>query len=82
MCFIVGFVGMGAVLAVRLYRNPFLLASLVPVIWRELKPPFDKYILPHLIALWSRMDAETEQAWRDCQRRGGRWDHVRKRCDR
>ena len=79
--FIVGFLAMGAVLAYRLYRNPFLLAQLLPVIWREVKPPFDKYILPHLIRLWARYDAETEDAWRECQRRGGRWNHRTRRCE-
>jgi hypothetical protein len=79
--FAIGFLAMGAVLAVRLYRNPFLLTSLLPVIWRELKPPFDRYVLPHLIRLWARYDAETESAWRDCQRRGGRWNAVKKKCE-
>lgn len=27
-----------------------------------------------------RMDPETEARWRDCQKRGGRWDAVKKRC--
>ena len=27
-----------------------------------------------------RMDPETEARWRECQRRGGRWDARRKRC--
>ena len=27
-----------------------------------------------------RMDPETEAKWRDCQRRGGKWDHRNKRC--
>lgn len=29
-----------------------------------------------------RMDPETEARWRECERRGGKWDHKRKRCDR
>ena len=28
----------------------------------------------------NRMDPETEARWRDCQRRGGKWDHAKKRC--
>lgn len=31
-------------------------------------------------AIGKRMDPEDEAAWRDCQRRGGRWDNVTKRC--
>lgn len=27
-----------------------------------------------------RMPPEQEAAWRDCQRRGGRWDRAKKRC--
>jgi hypothetical protein len=32
--------------------------------------------------LTKRMDPETEKRWRECERRGGKWDHMRKRCDR
>ena len=30
--------------------------------------------------LLRRMTPEQEKAFRDCVRRGGEWDHVRKRC--
>lgn len=29
-----------------------------------------------------RMTPEQEADWRDCIRRGGEWDHMRKRCKR
>lgn len=38
-----------------------------------------KAMLPFLL---KRMPQEQEQAWRDCLRRGGEWDHVRRRCKR
>lgn len=28
-----------------------------------------------------RMPPELEKAWRDCQRRGGKWNHQKKRCE-
>lgn len=34
--------------------------------------------------LWvitKRMTPEQEKAWRDCERRGGRWNHLKKRCE-
>ena len=30
--------------------------------------------------LTKRMPPEQEQAFHDCVRRGGEWDHIRKRC--
>jgi hypothetical protein len=32
--------------------------------------------------LSKRMPPEKEKEWRDCIRRGGEWDHIRKRCKR
>jgi hypothetical protein len=43
-----------------------LLAKLLPLIWRVVS---------------KRMDPETEKAWRDCQRRGGKWNYHRRRCE-
>ena len=37
-----------------------------------------KAIAPDLL---KRMDAETEARWRDCQRRGGKWNHRTRRCE-
>ena len=39
-------------------------------------------VLPALTRVFRRMDPETERRWRECERRGGKWDHMRKRCDR
>lgn len=42
-----------------------IFAKLLPVVWRFVS---------------KRMDPETERRWRECERRGGKWDNVRKRC--
>lgn len=69
-------VAVGLVAAVVLYaRRPDfwiefgwrLFVRLRPVIWAYLS---------------KRMDPDTERRWLECERRGGKWDHVRKRCDR
>ena len=40
-------------------------------------------LVPLLLAsLAKRMPPEQEQAFRDCMRRGGEWDHIRRRCKR
>ena len=31
-------------------------------------------------AVTKRMSPEKEKAFRDCVRRGGEWDHIRKKC--
>lgn len=80
-CFLVGFVGVGAMMAVRLYNNPFLLAGLVPVIWQHMKPAVLKYIVPIFLRLFKRMDPVTEAEWRDCQRRGGKWNYRTRKCE-
>lgn len=73
VCFLLGFVGMGAVLAYRLYRNPFLLAGLIPTLWAHAKP-----VLLRIIML--RNSQEDERRMVECIRRGGEWDNFRKRC--
>lgn len=32
-------------------------------------------------AVLRRMPPELEKQWRDCERRGGRWNHRTKRCE-
>jgi hypothetical protein len=75
---LLGFFAMGAVLAFRVYRNPFLLTGLVPVLWAHVKPVLVKHVLPYFLG---RMDEDTERAWRECERRGGKWNHRKKRCE-
>lgn len=79
--FLLGFFAMGAVLAVRLYRNPFLLMGLVPVMWKHMKKPVVRYVVPLFFKLFKRMDPETEAAWRQCMRRGGEWNYRTRRCE-
>lgn len=38
-------------------------------------------VLAMLPIILKRMPAEDEQAWRDCQRRNGRWNHQKRRCE-
>lgn len=72
-CLLVGIVGMGAILTVRLYNNPFLLAGLIPTIWAHVKPVL-------LRVIFDRMEPELEEEMRKCIKRGGKWDNFRKKC--
>lgn len=40
-----------------------------------------KALLPKLMLLAQRMPADEEKAWRDCQKRGGRWNYQKRRCE-
>jgi hypothetical protein len=54
-----------------------------PSFWLGLISAAVQPILPLLLAIVTkRMTPEKEQEWRDCLRRGGEWDHHRKRCKR
>jgi hypothetical protein len=48
-----------------------------PSFWIEFGVRLGKRLWPLLI---KRMSPEKEEAWRDCIRRGGEWDHFRKKC--
>lgn len=50
-----------------------------PAFWIEFGWRIFQALLPYIT---KRMDPETEARWRECERRGGKWDHKRKRCDR
>lgn len=54
-----------------------VLAAQRPSFWLGLGTVMFRAALPFLL---KRMPPEKEQEWRDCIRRGGEWDHVRKRC--
>ena len=59
------------------------LAAQRPGFWIEFGARLHKSPAPSLLAfLAKRMPPEKEQEWRDCIRRGGEWDHHRKRCKR
>lgn len=48
-----------------------------PSFWIEFGVRLGQRLWPLLI---KRMPPEKEEAWRDCIRRGGEWDHFRKKC--
>lgn len=54
---LLGFAAMGAVLAFRIYRNPFLLSGLLPVLWAHVKPALVKHVLPY----FGRMEKKDEE---------------------
>jgi hypothetical protein len=66
---LLGFAAMGAVLALRLYHNPFLLSGLIPVLWAHVKPALVKHVLPY----FGRMEKADEDKMRD-ENRAGRGD--------
>jgi hypothetical protein len=54
-----------------------------PSFWIEFGARLIKAIMPRVIVYFTkRMPPEKEKEWRDCIRRGGEWDHIRKRCKR
>jgi hypothetical protein len=70
------------VLLIGIGAGGFLVAQR-PSFWIGLVTAVARPVLPLLVALVAkRMPPEKEQEWRDCIRRGGEWDHHRKRCKR
>ena len=67
-----------AVLLLGVGAGGFLVAQR-PTFWAGLLTVGLKAAWPYLVR---RMPAEQEQAWRDCIRRGGQWDHRTRRCKR
>lgn len=71
-----------AALLVGVGAGGFLVAQR-PTFWLGLASASFKAALPFIVKyVGKRMPPEKEQEWRDCIRRGGEWDHVRKRCKR
>lgn len=56
-----------------------------PTFWFGLGVVMFTAAKPHLIKLYltltKRMPPEQEKAWRDCVRRGGKWNHIKRRCE-
>ena len=75
-------VGAGGALAIRAYyANPVKAAELLAALGWIARKAALKY-LPRLMAhLLKRMDPATEAAWRECQLRGGKWNHNTRRCE-
>jgi hypothetical protein len=54
-----------------------------PAFWVEFGVRISKALWPLIVKyVTRRMDPETENAWRDCMKRGGEWDYRKKRCKR
>ena len=64
------------VLLVGIGAGGFLVAQR-PTFWLGMASAVFMAVLPHLA---KRMTPEQEKAMQDCLRRGGEWDHIKKRC--
>lgn len=54
-----------------------------PAFWIEFGGRMVKAVMPRIIAhITKRMPEDQERAWRECERRGGRWNHRTRKCDR
>lgn len=79
-----GLIVFGLVMAVLLgVGSAAFLVMRSPAFWGDVVKELATKAWPQILGiLTKRMDPETEARWRECQRRGGKWDHRRKRCDR
>lgn len=64
------------VLLIGIGAGGFLVAQR-PTFWLGMLTAVVKALLPIVL---KRMPPEEEAAWRDCIKRGGEWDHIRRRC--
>lgn len=67
-----------AALLLGLAAGGFMVAR-SPVFWVGLGKEVFRGMLP---IIFKRMTPEQEQAWRDCEKRGGKWNHQKKRCEK
>lgn len=66
----------GAVIgSILLFRNPGNWVGFIGFAVTKLRP----VIVAHML---KRMSPKKEEEFRDCVRRGGEWDPIRKRCKR
>ena len=71
-----------AVLLIGIGAGGFLVAQR-PTFWLGLASAGFRAALPFIVKyVGKRMSPEQEKAFQDCVRRGGEWDHIRKRCKR
>ena len=71
-----------AVLLLGIGAGGFLVAQR-PAFWLGLIRAALQPLVPLLLAtLAKRMPEADEKAFRDCVRRGGEWDYIRRRCKR
>lgn len=53
-----------------------------PAFWGDVVKELATKAWPQIWAVLSkRMDPETEKAWRDCVRRGGKWNQHTRKCE-
>lgn len=52
-----------------------------PTFWLGLGTVLFKALLPKLMLLAQRMPPDEEKAWRECQKRGGKWNYRTKKCE-
>lgn len=58
------------------------IAAQRPAFWIEFGTRILRSLMPLIFAyITKRMDPKTEKAWRDCELRGGKWNHFKKRCE-
>jgi len=65
------------VLLIGIGAGGFLVAQR-PTFWLGMLTAVVKALLPIVL---KRMPPEEEAAWRDCQRRNGKWNYRKKRCE-
>jgi hypothetical protein len=71
-----------ALVCIGLLGGAFVVAQR-PAFWIEFGARLIQRLAPRIVAyLTKRMDPVTEARWRECERRGGKWDHRKKRCNR
>lgn len=58
-----------------LFRNAQGTYAFLSIALTKLKPVILSYV-------FKRMSPEKEKEFQECARRGGEWDHIRKRCKR
>ena len=53
-----------------------------PSFWYGIGSEAVKAVIPKVVELViTRMPPDQEKAWRDCERRGGKWNHRKRRCE-
>lgn len=53
-----------------------------PTFWIGMGTAIFRGVAPMIVAyVTKRMPPEQEKAWRDCQKRGGKWNYRTKRCE-
>ena len=64
-----------------LFAGAFLVAQR-PSFWMGLGTELIKPVIPSVVRyMTKRMPPEQEAAWRECQKRGGKWNAHKRRCE-